>query len=172
MIRRESAEDAGAVRDVQAAAFARPGAATPPEVVLIDRLRAGAEWIPRLSLVAVVTDEVIGHVVCTRAWVGDRAVLGLGPLGVLPAHQGRATGSALVRAVVAAADALKAPLIGLLGAVGYYRRFGFVTSHHLGISPPDPGWGDHFQVLPLTTHEPSLTGPFRYAPAFRDLPGE
>lgn len=155
---------------MHAAAFARPGATPPPEVVLADLLRAGPDWIPRLSLVASAAAAVVAHVVCTRAWVGDRAVLALGPLAVLPAHQGAGTGSALVRAVAGAADALDEPLIGLLGAVGYYRRFGFVASHRLGISPPDPGWGDHFQVLPLSTHEPSLAGPFRYAPAFRDLP--
>ncbi|MGH2885037.1 MAG: hypothetical protein ACRDPA_20430 [Solirubrobacteraceae bacterium] len=34
--------------------------------------------------------RIVGHVVCTRGWVGKLAALGLGPISVLPdcQHQG------------------------------------------------------------------------------------
>jgi len=140
----------------------------PVEATLVDQLRADAGWIPELSLVA---DDggVIGHVVCTRATVAGRPALGLGPLSVDPPHQGRGVGSALMHAVLGAADALGEPLVVLLGNPRYYRRFAFVQADRLGIEPPVPAWGPSFQARPLTAYDPSLQGPFRYAEPFEGL---
>ncbi len=167
--------DAAAIRAVHTAAFRAPGTPgeVPVEATLVDHLRADAGWLPRLSLVAVVDGDVVGHVVCTRGWVatpgGDRAALGLGPLGVVPEHQGGGVGSALVHAVLGAADALDEPLVALLGDPGYYRRFGFVPARTLGVESPDPAWGDHFQARPLAAYDPALVGGFRYAAPFTGL---
>jgi putative acetyltransferase len=172
-IRAERPDDIDAIRAVQAAAFRRPDAPAdelPMEAPLVDELRADPDaWIPALSLVAVDDDDqVVGHVVCSRAWVGEgrRPVLGLGPIGVLPDQQGDGIGSALVRAAIEGAEARRELLIGLLGNPAYYGRFGFVRSTDHGIDPPDPAWGEHFQVRPLADHDPSSTGTFRYPPAF------
>jgi len=169
-----AAGDAAAIRAVHTAAFRPPGeSAVPVEAPLVDDLRAGAEWLPRLSLVAEVGGEIVGHVVCSRGWIataaGDRPVLGLGPLGVVPAHQGAGVGSAMMHAVLGAADALDEPLVALLGAPAYYGRFGFEPARHHGVEAPDANWGDHFQVLPLAAYDPALTGPFRYAAPFAGL---
>ncbi len=112
---------------------------------------------------------VVGHVVCSRGWVGERAALGLGPLGVDPGLQGRGVGQALVRAVLGAADALDEPLVALLGSPAYYGRFGFVPAGDLRVEAPDPAWGEYFQVVPLAAYDPGLRGPFRYAAAFDGL---
>jgi putative acetyltransferase len=173
LIRRERAGDEPAIAAVVWAAFRRPEApgapAAPVEVRLVDDLRAGDGWLPRLSLVAEVGGVVVGHVVCSRGWVGERAALGLGPLGVDPGLQGRGVGQALVRAVIGAADALDEPLVALLGSPAYYGRFGFVPAGDLGVEAPDPAWGEYFQVLPLAAYDPALRGPFRYAAAFDGL---
>jgi putative acetyltransferase len=166
--------DATAIRAVHIAAFRPPSpGATPVEAPLVDELRASAEWLARLSLVAEVDGEVVGHVVCSRGWIttptGDRRALGLGPLGVAPAHQGAGVGSALVHAVLGAADALDEPLVALLGAPAYYCRFGFEPARLHGVEAPDASWGDHFQVRPLAAHDPALTGPFHYAAPFGSL---
>jgi len=171
-IRRDGAADHAAVRAVLAGAFRDPAApqATPVEVGLVDALRASAEWLPPLSLVAESTEgEVVGYVVCTRGWVDGRPALGLGPLAVSPAEQGRGAGSALMHAVLAAADALEEPLVALLGHTGYYPRFGFRPAHELGVSPPVQAWAPHFQVRALSAYEPDLCGTFRYARPFDDL---
>lgn len=75
-----------------------------------------------------------------------------------------------VRAVVAEAFAAEAEAGSpLLGHSGYYPRFGFRPGDDLGVLPPVPRWGAHFQVRPLAGYDPSLRGMFRYAAPFRDL---
>ena len=163
-MRREIPDDVEAIREVHRAAF---GGGEPVEAGLVDALRADAGWLPCLSLVAVCDGAVVGHVVATRARVGDVAAVGVGPLGVVPAAQGHGVGSALMYALLGAAQARGERLAGLLGAPAYYGRFGFVPAAETGISAPDPAWGRHFQVLPLAGRPP--TGTFRYAGPFAEL---
>ena len=169
-IRRERASDRAAVNEVLAAAFANPGGDPPVEVGLVDALRVSDAWIPRLCLVAETeTDRLVGHVVCSRAHVDDVEVLALGPLAVHPDMQRAGIGSALMHAVLGAADALDEPLVALLGHREYYPRFGFRPGTDLGVRPPVAGWADHFQVRPLERYRESIRGEFRYAQPFRDL---
>jgi putative acetyltransferase len=169
LIRREAAHDAAVIRAITAAAFARPGREdrAVPEATLVDELRDGPAWLPALSLVATTPDgEVIGHVLCTRGHVGRAPVLALGPLTVRPDRQRRGVGSALMHAVLGAADALGEPLVGLLGNPAYYGRFGFRLSSEYQISPPRPEWQPHFQVRVLTSYQPLLRGTFSYPEPF------
>ncbi|WP_326597960.1 GNAT family N-acetyltransferase [Streptomyces sp. NBC_01803] len=166
IIRREVPGDHAAVRDVTAAAFGKADGAVPVEAVLLDELRECEGWLPALSLVAVAGEDVVGHVVCTRGHVGERAAVGLGPLSVRPGHQRRGVGLALVHAVLGAADALGEPFVALLGSPAYYGRFGFGAAAGYGIEAPDPAWGPYFQVRPLTAHDPAARGIFRYAEPF------
>ena len=172
LIRRDHPADHTAVRAVLAEAFEDPAAPqeVPVEVGLVDALRASSEWIPQLSLVAGWDEgEVVGYVVCTRGWVDDLPALGLGPLAVVPNAQRRGTGSALMHAVLGAADALDEPLVALLGHTEYYPRFGFRPADQLGVRPPVEEWASHFQVRPLSSHRPDLRGTFRYAQPFNEL---
>ena len=168
IVRRERAEDHAASRAVQAAAFARDEA-EPVEARLLDELRACDGWLPALSWVAEVDGRIIGHNICTRGHVDRTPCVGLGPIGVAPDTQRSGIGSALMHAMIGAADAVGEPLIALLGDPGYYSRFGFVRSSDLGIAPPDPDWGPHFQVLPLTAWNDSITGSFRYSTPFDEV---
>ncbi len=170
LIRREDAADISAIHAITAAAFAGPGrprGEDPPEATLVEELRAGPAWLPPLSLVAVTpAGEVIGHVLCTRGHVGQAPVLALGPLTVRPDHQRRGVGSALMHAVIGAADALGEPLIALLGDPGYYGRFGFRLSSDYQVTPPRPHWEQHFQVRTLAAYQPALRGTFAYPEPF------
>ena len=172
LIRRDRPGDRTAVRAVLAEAFADPAAprGVPVEVGLVDALRAGPEWIPQLSLVAESEEKaVLGYVVCTRGWVDGRPALGLGPLAVAPAAQRRGAGSALMHAVLGAADALDEPLVALLGHTEYYPRFGSRPARELGITPPVADWAPHFQVRTLGAYQPDLRGTFRYVPPFEQI---
>jgi putative acetyltransferase len=174
LVRQETPADADRIREIHLAAFEPPpGRADAVEARLVDDLRAdAAAWVPQLSLVAVDPGgTVTGHVVCTRgSLAGAPGALGLGPLGVHPGHQRRGVGLALMHAVLGAADALGEPVAVLLGDPGYYARFGFVTATDLGIEPPEPAWGVHFQARTLAAYDPARDrGAFAYARAFDDL---
>lgn len=166
IVRREIHDDDAAIAAVHTAAF--PGD-PPVEVALVASLRGDAAWLPALSLVSLHDGMVAGHVCLTRARVETTPVLALGPIGVLPELQHTGVGSALMHAVLGAADALGEPLVGLLGDPGYYARFGFVAAGSLGVAPDQPDWVSHFQVRPLSSWTPALTGTFRYAEPFYAL---
>jgi putative acetyltransferase len=164
LVRRETPADVDRIREIHRAAFGRPA-----EAGLVDELRADpAAWIPALSLVAERDGDVAGHVVCTRATLGGvPSAVGLGPLGVLPAHQRQGVGLALVHAVLGAADALGEPVVVLLGDPRYYSRYGFVAATGLGIEPPEPAWGAAFQARTLAGYDAARhRGAFRYPAAF------
>ena len=169
LIRRETDRDTDVIRAVTTAAFARgrPPGQLPPEAGLIDELRAGPAWLPALSLVAVTpAGEIAGHVLGTLGHVGQHPVIALGPLSVHPDRQQNGVGSALMHAVLGAADALGEPLAALLGDPAYYRRFGFELSTVYQITPPRPQWQPHFQVRVLSAYRPGLRGTFTYPEPF------
>ncbi|SMD01783.1 GNAT family N-acetyltransferase [Lentzea albidocapillata] len=158
LIRRETPADIDAIRTVTNLAF-KDG----PEAQLIDWLRADEGWIPELSLVE---DGVLGHVVCTRGYLGEVAALGLGPIAVHPSHQRDGIGSALMHAVLGAAEARGERAVILLGSPDYYSRFGFRLASGFGITPPVPEWAPYFQAR-LFGDVPA--GAFRYAEPFNRL---
>ncbi len=172
IVRRERPADSATVHALHAAAFRPPGAPPDADVVearLTDELREDAGFLPHLSLVATDGGAVVGHVIATRGRLEPLGVpaLGLGPLGVLPAAQGRGVGTVLVHALLAVAEAADERLVALLGSPDYYRPFGFERSTDLGIESPDPAWGEHFQARQISG--PPLTGRFRYADPFDRL---
>ena len=160
------------MRPIDTAAF-RPGDVDPPagvvEARLTDELREDVGFLPHLSLVAVVGDDVVGHVLATRGWVDPLGApaLGLGPLAVVPECQAQGVGTALVHALLAVAEAADERLVALLGSPGYYRRFDFRPASELGIGAPHPRWGRHFQARRL--QGPPVRGRFRYAAPFDRL---
>ncbi|HEY6493064.1 MAG TPA: N-acetyltransferase [Trebonia sp.] len=170
LIRRETPGDVAAIRAVTAAAFARPGKDVPAEADLVDWLRASPAWMAGLSLVALgAGGEVAGHVVCTRGKVGAAPVLALGPLSVRPDRHRQGVGTALMHAVLGAADALGEPLVGLLGSTRYYPRFGFLLASEYGITPAHPEWAPDFQVRALSAYDPVIRGEFAYPAPFDRL---
>lgn len=176
LVRRELPDDAPAIRRVVAAAFtgvAHAAASVEPdgvpgEATLVTWLRADPGWIPRLSLVAEVGGRLVGHVVCSRGHVDGEPALGLGPLAVEPEHQRTGVGTALMHAVLGAADALDEPLVALVGDPGYYGRFGFRPAGEHAILPSDPAWAGYFQVRTLTAYA-GATGTFHFAAPFDRL---
>ncbi|MGH8893098.1 MAG: GNAT family N-acetyltransferase [Actinomycetes bacterium] len=172
LLRPEEPADVDAVRALHLAAFDRPELEGSPavEARLVDALRDGGHLLPAMTLVAVDDDAVVGHVAASRATVDGAPVVALGPIGVLPAGQRRGTGSSLVTALLTVADRAGEPAVVLLGDPAFYGRFGFEDSRVHGVLAPDPSWGVHFQLRPLTAwRRRPLHGTAHYAPPFDDL---
>ncbi|ANN21604.1 GCN5 family acetyltransferase [Amycolatopsis orientalis] len=170
LLRQEIPADREAIHAVHLAAFAKLSVPV-VEAKLVDELRDDGDLIAALSIVAERDGEVVGHVCCSPGWIGEdgKSAVGLGPLGVLPEYHASGIGSALVHAVLGAADALGYGAVVLLGDPRYYSRFGFVLAEQHGITPPVAEWAQHFQVRTLRAHDPGLQGTFRYSPAFDRL---
>lgn len=172
IIRRERPDEAGAVDRLHDEAFSglagRPVGPTLESQILRGLRADPGAWVPRLSLVLVDGDELLGHVVASRGRLqGSVPVLGLGPVAIRPSAQRRGLGTTLVHAVVAAADALDEAMVVLLGNPDFYSRIGFVLGEGLGVTPPDPQWAPHFQVRTLAGYDAMVhRGAFTYAPAF------
>ena len=159
-IRPEHGDDVPVVRRVNALAFGQP-----LEADLVDALRANGGAL--LSLVAVVGDRIVGHILYSTVEIGAAAGAGLAPMAVLPEFQRRGIGSLLVRAGNRQMDAAGCPFIVVLGHPRFYPRFGFTPARPHGITCAWPVPDDVFLVRgrhasPLV----GVTGLARYRPEF------
>jgi putative acetyltransferase len=164
MIRLARGDDHPVILEVHRAAF---GADDVPR--LVQELWESEWYVPDLAFVAEVAGGVVGHVMNTWNSVEDpnRPVLQLSPLGVLPEHQGRGHGSALVRASLDAVRARGEPLLLVEGNPKYYGRFGFVRADELGLLPPPEAlydWAVQVAVLDPDAELPQ--GRIVYSPPF------
>lgn len=167
VIRRELPGDEEPTRALHDAAFGvPPGALRSVETDILDRLRADGDVLDTLTFVAELNGDVVGHVVCSRATMGEGRSVALGPIAVLPDRQGEGIGSALVAAVLVTADQRHEPSIVLLGDPGWYAHFGFETAAPHGITSPGPWPEQYFQVKRLNAWRGDLAGPFAYPRAF------
>ncbi len=124
-IRSERPTDAQVIRQVIEAAFATAKHSDGTEGAIVDALRAANALT--ISLVAIISDEVIGHVAFSPVMIdGDNiGWFGLGPVAVKPDLQGQGTGGALILAGLDQLRAAVAKGCVVLGDPNYYRRFGF-----------------------------------------------
>jgi putative acetyltransferase len=125
----------------------------------------------RVSLVALVDDEIVGHVGLSHAWVDARRelvdVLVLSPLSVRPDRQATGIGTALIAAALTAASDRGAPAVFLEGAWSYYGARGFRSGAPLGFERPSARIPERaFQVALLPAHEPWMVGRLVYPEAF------
>jgi putative acetyltransferase len=127
--RPETADDVGAIREVNLAAFP-----TATEADLVETLRASDAWIEGLSIVTEDAEgTVVGHALLTRCHVDGAPALALAPCAVLPRVQQSGAGSAAIRAGLDAARAKGENLVLVLGHAEYYPRFGFTPASAWGI---------------------------------------
>jgi putative acetyltransferase len=167
IIRREEPQDIAAIRQVNEQAFGGSGEANAIEAL---RDRGAAT----LSLVAVIDDRVVGHLFFTPAAIetADHTwpALGLAPLAVLPEHQRRGIGSALMRAGLAECARLGYERVIVLGHPDYYPRFGFLRASLYGIRPEWEAPDEAFMVLELQRGAlDSVSGIARYQPEWNGV---
>ena len=125
-VREERADDVSAIRYVNRRAFGQE-----QEGNIVDALRSNGAAL--LSLVAIVNDRLVGHIMYSPICVGEATGAALGPMAVLPEHQHHGIGSKLVEAGNRKIKEAGYPFIIVLGHADYYPRFGFMPAAHHGI---------------------------------------
>lgn len=160
-IRLESPSDIDAIEAVTIAVFLHAPHTSHTEQFIIRGLRAGG--VLTISLVAELDAVILGHVAISPVTISDGTTgwYGLGPVSVLPEHQGKGIGSRLIQEALARLKDLRAQGCVVLGEPSYYQRFGFQTHADL-ILPEVPA--EYFMALGFTGKQPR--GIVAYHPAF------
>jgi len=147
-VRPEHPEDREAVSEVIRLAFSGDA-----EVKLVEALRKSEAFIPGLSLVALKSGAVVGHIlfhpITIRAEGRSIGALALAPLSVRPEQQDAGIGSVLVQQGLARCRELGHRIVIVLGHPTYYTRFGFVQAMPKGIDAPFKVPSEAFLVLEL-----------------------
>jgi len=124
------------------------------EHLILHNLRKSKSHIAKLDLVAVSGNEIIGHIISTKAKVVDSQnnahdVLCVGPLSVLPEFQKQGIGSKLINKSISTAKKSGHSGMILFGNPDYYHRFGFRNAVEYGITTKDGQNFEPFMALEL-----------------------
>lgn len=111
----------------------KPGAC---EHLVVHNLRNDNSYIPELSYIALINNEIVGAIYYSFATINDKKVLYLGPIGVKKEYQNKHIGAKLINFTSDLAKNKGYDLIFLTGNPDYYHRFGFTTATKLGFTLP------------------------------------
>ena len=166
-IRQESKEDYEKIYNVIKTAFASAEHRDGNEQDLVNDLRKGENFIPELSLVATIEDEIVGHILFTKIKIGDSEELTLAPLAVLPEYQKQGIGGKLIIEGHKIAKKLGYHYCVVLGSENYYPRFGYVPAIKYGIKAPFEVQSKNFMAIKLNSDEKKIEGIVEYAKEFK-----
>jgi putative acetyltransferase len=163
-IRPETPADAAAIEALTIAAFLNAPHTGHNEHFIINALRQAGKLT--VSLVAAARDSVIGHVAISPVSISDGAAAwyGLGPVSVLPEHQGMGVGSRLIREALGVLSGKGAAGCVVLGEPVYYGRFGFRADPALVLAGVPPEYFQALEFRPSTAR-----GTVVYHPAFAEV---
>lgn len=157
-IRPERASDHASIGVLVTEAFSASSHGHRGEAAIVNRLRTGKALAA--SFVAEHAGRIVGHVALSPVGIDgqDASWLGLAPVSVAPALQGRGVGTALCLRAMAWARTRSRGCV-VLGDLGFYGRFGFAPRTGLLLPGVPP------EVFGATAWT-SATGVVRYHGAF------
>lgn len=111
------------------------------EHLVLHELRKKESFIPELTYVATEEDKIVGHIVYSKLFYGEKremshTVIGFGPISVHPDYQKKGIGSQLIRYTIERAKELGYKAIIITGNHEYYHTFGFRSAIQYGILLP------------------------------------
>ena len=170
LIRQETEADVRDVYEVNKLAFQQAS-----EANLVNLLRKSHAFIPELSLVALIDNKVVGHILFTRiAIIDDNGTehdsLALAPMAVLPQYQRQGIGGQLVAGGLQTAKELGHKSVIVVGHEHYYPKFGFQPAEKWNIKCPYDVPANVFMGIELVENGlKNITGIVKYAKEFNEV---
>jgi predicted N-acetyltransferase YhbS len=124
------------------------------EHLVLHNIRKSENYIKELDLVAFFNQQLIGHIIFSKAKVIDsmnleHEILCVGPISVLPEFQNKGIGSELIEYSISMARRLGFIGMILFGNPDYYHRFGFKNAKEFEITTKDLQNFEPFMALQL-----------------------
>lgn len=166
IIREEEKEDYDTVYHVIKEAFATAEYTDGNEQDLVVNLRKSKSFIPKLSLVAIEDEKIVGHILFTKAFVNSIEVLALAPLSVLPEYQNRGIGLSLIKEGHRIAQELGYRYSVVLGHSEYYPKVGYFPASQYGIKAPFEVDDKNFMAICFDENKDKLNGIIEYDRVF------
>lgn len=139
-VRQEKPADYPAVFELIEKAFRNLEVSNHLEHFLVERLRESKTFIPELSLVALLENKIVGHILLSKIKIKNNdkefETLILAPVSVLPEFQNSGVGSQLINEAHKKAIELGFKSVILVGHEDYYPRFGYKKAIEFGIKQP------------------------------------
>ena len=170
IIRKEIQNDYSAVYNLNKAAFEED-----EEARLVDLLRKSTAFIPELSLIAIVENDIVGHILFTKIKIIDdkgntNESLALAPMAVSPKYQKQGIGGKLITKGLEVATKLNFKSVIVLGHDKYYPKFGFEPTTKWEITSPYDVPANVFMGIELVNNGlKNVSGMVKYAKEFDEL---
>lgn len=153
-IRHEEEKDHRIVEKITRDAFWNlyfPGAV---EHLLVHNIRKHPDFIPELSFVIELDNQIIGSIFYTRAKVIDKngvehPIITFGPVSISPEYHRQGFGRMLIEHSLSEAKRLGFNAIILGGFTYHYHPYGFISTKKYNISMPDGKYYTSVMALPL-----------------------
>lgn len=168
-VRGEKAADYADIYEINKLAFGRED-----ESRLIEDIRKTKNYEFGFSLVAVKEDKILGHALFSKAFVVHKGrrfkCLALGPIAVLPEHQRKGIGKALIAEGFERAKEVGFGAVVVLGDPAYYEQFGFKPSTAYKVRCSFAPAPEYFMVKEITRNAlRGIIGTVQYAREFLTL---
>lgn len=165
-IRPEEISDQSEVHTLIKEAFETAEHSDGNEQDLVMALRKSESYLPKLSLIAEINKEIVGHIMFTKANIGENEVLVLAPLSVKVNYQKQHIGTKLINESHKIAKELGYEYSIVIGSDLYYPKFGYVPAEDFGITVPEGIPSKNFMAIKLLELASPLKGEVIYAKEF------
>ena len=169
-IRKETKNDFSDVYNLNEVAFEQDA-----ESKLIGLLREREDFIPELSNVALIDNNIVGHILFTKIIISDNNgnefdSLALAPMAVIPEFQGRGVGGKLIKNGLNTARSLGYKSVIVLGHKDYYPKFGFEMASKWNIKAPFNVPDEVFMAIELVENSlENVSGIVKYPKEFEEV---
>ena len=169
-IRKENINDYSDVYNLNRVAFEED-----EEARLVDLLRKSSAFIPELSLVALIDNNIVGHILFTKIKIIDNKgneieSLALAPMAVSPNHQKKGIGGKLINKGLDKAREMNFRSVIVLGHDKYYPKFGFEPTTKWGITSPYDVPANVFMGIELVNDGlKNVSGVVEYSKEFNEV---